>query len=260
MDDSVLHFYDQLSGDYHRLFEDWQGFVHRQGEALDRLLQAQLGSRPQSVLDCCCGIGTQAIALALRGYQVRGTDLSTQAVERARREAQTYGVAITFGVADVRTLAEHVTDSFDVVLACDNALPHLLSDADLQQGVRSMAARLRPGGLFVASIRDYDALVQERPRSTPLKVFDNNERRIVFQVWDWSADGRSYRLQQFILQGDGTTWQTQVYTTHYRALLRAELTAMLQRAGLNDVHWHPAEETGYHQPLVTARKPPAESP
>jgi len=256
MNDSVLHFYDQLSGDYHRLFEDWPRFVQRQGEALDRLLQTLLGSCPHSVLDCCCGIGTQAIALALRGYSVRATDLSAKAVERARREAQTYGVTIPFGVADVRKLAEHVTDSFDVVLACDNALPHLLDDADLQQGVSSMAARLRPGGLFVASTRDYDALVQERPRSTPLKVFDNgNERRIVFQVWDWAADGRSYRLQQFILQGDGTTWHTQVYPTHYRALLRAELTAFLERAGLGDVRWHRAEETGYHQPLVTARKP-----
>jgi SAM-dependent methyltransferase len=256
MDDSVLQFYDQLSGNYHLLFEDWRRSVQRQGEVLDRLLQAQFGGRPQSVLDCCCGIGTQAIGLALRGYAVQGTDLSAQAIERARREAEVFGVAIPFGVADVRSLAEHVAATFDVVLACDNALPHLLDDADLQQGVNSMAARLRPGGLFVASIRDYDELVRTRPRTTPLGVLDNGrERRVAFQVWDWSADGRSYRLQQFILQSDdGTTWHTAVYTTWYRALLRAELTAALIGAGLGEVRWHMPEQTGYHQPLVTARK------
>jgi SAM-dependent methyltransferase len=155
---------------------------------------------------------------------VQGTDISPRAIARARREAETLGVQIPFEVADVRTLNEHVTGIFDVVLACDNALPHLLTDEELQRALDNMAGRLRPGGLLLASIRDYDELVRQRPRTTPLRVFDDPEgRRIVFQVWDWTPDGRCYRLQQFIVRAVGAGWQTAQYATWYRALLREEL-------------------------------------
>jgi SAM-dependent methyltransferase len=256
MDDSAAPFYDQLSGNYHLLFEDWKRAVVWQGEVLDRLLRAAAGGRPEAVLDCCCGIGTQAIGLALRGYRVHGTDLSAEAVRRAADEARSFGVAVTFGVADVRTLADQVAGEFDAVLACDNALPHLLGDDDLRRGVGGMAAKLRPGGVFLASTRDYDELVRQRPRATPVRVYDDPEgRRVVFQVWDWAPDGRGYRFQQFILRDTGAGWHTAHYTAAYRALLREELGEALRGAGLADVRWHTPAESGFYQPLVTARKP-----
>jgi glycine/sarcosine N-methyltransferase len=255
MEDSVLQFYDRLSGDYHLLFEDWQKSVRSQAEVLDRLLRAHFEQPPSTVLDCCCGIGTQAIGLAARGYQVQGTDLSASAVERARREAEAFGVSVQFAVADVRALAEKVAGLFDVVLACDNALPHLLSNDHLQQAVNQMAAKLRPAGLFLASTRDYDDLVRQRPRGTPVRVFDDpGERRLVFQVWDWTADGQRYQVHQFLVRGAGEDWCTSHYATWYRALLRQELDEALRRGGLTEIRWHMPPDSGYYQPIVTARK------
>jgi SAM-dependent methyltransferase len=256
MESTVERFYDRLSGDYHLLFEDWKQAVLRQGEVLDHLLRAFLGPPPRSVLDCCCGIGTQAIALALRGYRVHATDLSAEAVRRASDEARAFGVAVTLGVADVRRLADQVAGEFDAVLACDNALPHLLGDDDLRRGVAGMAARLRPGGVSLATTRDYDELVRQRPRATPVRVYDDPAgRRVVFQVWDWAPDGRAYRLQLFILRETGAGWHTAHSTTEYRALLREEPSDALRGAGLTEVRWYTPEETGYYQPAVTARKP-----
>jgi 2-polyprenyl-3-methyl-5-hydroxy-6-metoxy-1,4-benzoquinol methylase len=254
MDHSVVTFYDGLSGDYHRLFEDWPQSVRRQGGVLDALLRRRLGRCPEAVLDCCCGIGTQAIGLALCGHRVHGSDLSARAVARACREAATFGVSATFSVADVCELAQQGGGLFDVVLACDNALPHLLDDDDLQRGVEGMAARLCQGGLFLASTRDYDTLVPQRPRATMPRIIDGASRRVVFQVWDWSPDGRTYWLHQFILCQEAAGWRTTQHTTQYRALRSEELTAALQRAGLCDIRWHRPEESGYYQPIVTARK------
>jgi SAM-dependent methyltransferase len=221
---------------------------------LDRLLRGLLVDRPLAVLDCCCGIGTQAIGLALLGHRVHATDLSSEAVGRAAREAATFGVQVTFGVADVRTLAEQVEGAFDAVIACDNSLPHLLADDDLRQGVAGMAAGLRPGGLFLATIRDYDALAKERPAATPVRVLAGPPRRVAFQVWDWSADGRSYRVHQFILKEEGG-WQTTHHAGQYRALLRDELAGALRQAGLIEVRWLEPNESSYYQPVVIARKP-----
>jgi SAM-dependent methyltransferase len=251
----VTRFYDLLAGDYHLLFEDWQQSVRRQGQVLDRLLSRGVGDRPLSVLDCCCGIGTQAIGLAIRGHRVVARDVSPRAVERARREAAEFGVSIQFAVSDLRHPATQPAGEFDAVLACDNSLPHLLTDEDLTKAVRNMADELREGGLFLASIRDYDGLIRERPRATPVRVFDGPAgRRIVFQVWDWSADGGSYRLHQFIVTEADTECRTARFTTNYRALLREDLNRAIGSAGLTDVCWHSPEESGFYQPVVTARK------
>ena len=151
---SPVDFYERLAPDYHLIFADWQASVRRQGTALDALIRARLGPPPLSVLDCSCGIGTQAIGLALCGYTVHATDLSPAAVARAEREAAALGAAVTWGVADLRTLDRQVAGTFNVVLSCDNSLPHLLSDDDLSLAARGMWAKLRPGGLLLASIRD----------------------------------------------------------------------------------------------------------
>jgi hypothetical protein len=77
----------------------------------------------------------------------------------------------------------------------------------------------------------------------------------VFQVWDWSADGGRYTVHQFILKDTADGWQTVHHATLYRALPRQELEGALHRAGLAEVRWHPPEESGFYQPVVTARKP-----
>lgn len=252
---SVPRFYDALAGSYHLIFEDWRKSVMRQGAALHRLVRSMLGDGSRRVLDCTCGIGTQAIGLAGRGHAVHATDVSAVAVERAEKEAASFGVALTTGVADVRELAKAVPGTFEVVITCDNSLPHLLTDEDLSAAARAMRAKLEPGGLLVASIRDYDGLALTRPRTDPPRVFDDEEgTRVVLQVWDWAPDARTYTLHHLILRAKGDEWTVaSAGSTGYRALLRAELADVLEKSGFAEITWHSPDETGFFQPIVTAR-------
>jgi SAM-dependent methyltransferase len=259
---SVAGFYDGLAAEYHLLFADWDASVRRQGVILDRLLVGQLAQpEPQRVLDCSCGIGTQAIGLALRGHRVHGTDLSPAAVERAQREAARLGATLTTEVADLRDLgALDVRDgTFDVVLSCDNAVPHLLTDEDLSRAAAGMYAKLRPDGLLVVSMRDYDQIIAEKPRAELPRVFDRPDgRQIAFQVWDWDADAPAdsptYTLHQYIVRERAAGWETHHEATIYRALRRDEWARIVHAAGFREVVWHLPEASGYYQPILTARK------
>lgn len=254
MADSVLEFYEQLASDYHLIFADWQKTVLWQAEVLDKLIRNKM-QHPLTVLDCTCGIGTQAIGLATRGYQVHATDLSPASVKLAKQAAESFGVALTFDVADLRSLKTEIEGEFNVVISCDNALPHLLSNEDLQLAAHHLWFKLKPNGLLIASIRDYDQAIDKKPRSTMPQMFDSPEgRRVVFQVWDWSKDGNTYQVHHFIVREIAGDWQTQHYITHYRALLRDELNQILQAAGFSDIDWQMPEVSGYYQPLVVARK------
>lgn len=255
MPDSVRQFYDTLAADYHLIFGDWNQAMQRHGTALNRLIRSHTwDTPPETILDCACGIGTQAIALAQQGYRVHGTDLSSAEVQRAAAEASQRGVVLKTGVADMRELAETVSGTFDVVLACDNALPHLLTEEDVLRTAQGMRARLRSGGLVLISIRDYDYLQRDKPPATMPWVFNEPEgRRIVFQVWDWSTDAPTYDLTLFILQEKAGVFQTTHVSTTYRAWQRAELNTIFSDAGFNDVRWHMPQDTGFFQPIVTAR-------
>jgi SAM-dependent methyltransferase len=218
------------------------------------LIRDRADGETSELLDFACGIGTQAIGLAALGYRVTGTDLSPAAVARARTEAAQRGLRLRFEQADMRAVDRVVDGPFDVVLAADNALPHLACEDEIRHAVSSLSTILRPGGLFLTSLRDYDAALISHPSSTPpVFIEQDGHRRIVHQVWEW-LDERCYRVHLHIALESGSSWHCRHHVGWYRALRRAELDRILRAAGLSDPGWHMPEKTGYHQPLVIARK------
>jgi len=253
LDDPTLGFYDQLADSFHLMFQDWNRSIAWQASILGPLIEAELPNGGLRILDCACGIGTQALGLAGRGHLLSGTDLSPAAIARARREAHERSLPIRFEVADMRDLSTVPESGFDVVLAADNALPHLLTEQDLARAVQQIRGKLRPGGLFLATIRDYDQIVIDRPTSTPPTFFqDGVYRRIYHQVWDWSSD-RQYTLHLYITQETGKGWSCRHFVSVYRAVLRDELTGILEGAGFREVRWLIPPAGAYYQPLVLAQ-------
>ncbi|HET9728321.1 MAG TPA: class I SAM-dependent methyltransferase [Acidimicrobiia bacterium] len=253
---SVAAFYDGLADHYDALYEDWWAGAQAHGRVIDGVLHELDVRPPASILDCACGIGTQALGLAALGYRVTGTDLSAGAVERARREAGVHSVQATLLVGDMRELDRVVPGPFAAVVCCDNSLPHLVADSELDRALSAIRGMLAPGGPLVASVRDYDNLLTKRPTGvTPIVRARANVREIVGQAWEWH-DGNRVHIDLFILrEGAPDSWTAQVHSTWYRAYTRDELTTALTRAGLVDVRWWDAATTGYYQPIVTARAP-----
>lgn len=247
-------FYDTLAADYHLLFGDWWTSAQRQGDVLGGLLRRHGVHPPARVLDCTCGIGTQALPLARQGYRVVGSDISQHAVERARSEARMRDIDVQLITADVRRVADVAGQGFDTVISTDNSLPHLLTDNDLAEALASIRRCLQPGGLLMASTRDYDALVRDRVAGVvPTEHDVDGQRWIVGQAWTWAADHKTVQISLFLLVQQERGWTTEVLTTTYRALLRSELTTALIAAGFEDVHWIHPDESGYYQQIVTAR-------
>ncbi|MFE9045881.1 class I SAM-dependent methyltransferase [Streptomyces sp. NPDC007818] len=250
---SVARFYDELADDYHLIYSDWDASIRRQGDALDALI----GLDRAAVLDCSCGIGTQAIGLALRGHRVTGTDISPRAAARAALEAAHRGLSLRTAAADMRRLP-FPDGQFDTVVCADNSLPHLLTEQDVNTALAEMRRVLRPGGQLLISTRPYDDLLRDRPASTPPQVSevaepDGGERTVTFQLWHWHDDGEHYDLEHFQLLPAGGEWRVQVRRTTYWALSRDRLTGLAAEAGFVDPRWRMPQETGFFQPLLVAR-------
>ncbi|KUJ37516.1 class I SAM-dependent methyltransferase [Streptomyces sp. NPDC093228] len=248
---SAANFYDELADDYHLIYANWDASIRRQGEVLDGLM----GRDHAAVLDCSCGIGTQAIGLALRGHRVTGTDLSARAAARAAREAARRKVSLRTAVADMRRLP-FPDARFDTVVCADNSLPHLLTEQDVHAALAEMRRVLRPAGLLLLSTRPYDDLLRDRPDSTPPQVHRpaaGGERTVTFQLWHWHEDGEHYDLEHFQLLPAEGEWHVKVRRTVYWALGRDRLAGFATDAGFADPEWRMPQETGFFQPLLVAR-------
>src|SRR5262245_39505184 len=97
--------YDKLAVHYHLIFENWETSMERQAATLSSVLHRSGLAATARILDCACGIGTQALGLAKLGFQVSGCDLSPLAVERARLEASQRGLNIQFSVVNMLNLS-----------------------------------------------------------------------------------------------------------------------------------------------------------
>lgn len=249
---TVRRFYDSLAESYHLIFDDWNRSIARQSAVLDHVLREQRDLGGCRVLDAATGIGTQALGLAARGYRVVGTDVSSRALARARREAADRGLTLSLATADFRCLPFR-DGTTDAVIACDNALPHLLSLSGIRAALGELRRVARAGGVCVISMRDYPSTppagtVERRPYGE--RVW-NDRRYFAEQEWRWN--GATYQLLLRIVPIDDIGERIEVETTYLALPIHAMLDLM-REAGFIDVQ---RLDDVFYQPLLLGTVPGA---
>ncbi|MBX3084120.1 MAG: class I SAM-dependent methyltransferase [Anaerolineae bacterium] len=240
VEDSILNdtasYYDSIANQYHLFYRDWEAAMQREGSLLRRTFRDQ---KIVKVLDASCGTGTQSIALARLDYEVTAADPNHSMLLHAQENARKFKVAddITFVNAHFLNLPRVVVGPFDAVITKGNSLPHLLTDADLMLALRNFYHLLRPGGMVVIGIRDYDFMLEDRPRFVPRQFHEDEEQDVIlFDVWDWD-DGppATVTFNTFIVSGKGEAYSVTKRAVVYRALRRQELEAMMKTVGFLDI-------------------------
>jgi ubiquinone/menaquinone biosynthesis C-methylase UbiE len=132
------------------------------------------GAAGGRVLEYGCGTGTYSFALAARGANVTGIDISDVAIEKASEKARLDGLDITYRRMDAEQL-EFPDNSFDVV--CGVAILHHL---DLDKAYAGLARVLRPGGhaVFMEPLAHNPAINLYRRLTPQLRTEDEHPLRM----------------------------------------------------------------------------------
>jgi 2-polyprenyl-3-methyl-5-hydroxy-6-metoxy-1,4-benzoquinol methylase len=247
-------FYDRLAPFYHLLYPNWEASSARQSRGLANVLNEFGVDCGSAILDAACGIGTQALGLAELGYNVTASDLAPAAVARAHHEARARGLAINFAAADLRHLSRVFRETFAAVLACDNAIPHLLSDDEIRTAFVECRRLLIPGGVFICSVRDYATIERRTPDHHPYGT-----RRVgeciyaAEQIWRWDGDQYDLTLR---LTEQRATEPVIVHElqSRYYAVTLSTLEQLLRDAGFAVVA---RRDEHFFQPLLVAVSPSA---
>ena len=163
-----------------------------------------------------------AASLTFLGFQVTTADTGTEALRLARERP------------------------FDLVIACDNSIPHLLSDDEIRAAFREMHRCAADGGGCLVSVRDYD------PSEAGTKVVpyglrtDGDRRFVVFQVWEYH--GPIYDLAMYFVEdAGGPECTTHVMRSRYYAVPVVHLVELMTESGFHDVR---RIDGRFFQPLI----------
>jgi SAM-dependent methyltransferase len=101
---------------------------------------------PGRALDLGCGTGTNAIAMAQRGWHVTAVDFSARAIQHARRKARRAETSVLWLRRDVTEL-EDLAGPFEFAL--DLGCYHSLDPAVRSRYVANLARLLLPGATYM---------------------------------------------------------------------------------------------------------------
>jgi glycine/sarcosine N-methyltransferase len=246
-------FYDSIAEFYPYFYRDWETQLQREGLGLRTIFRNRGVLR---VLDAACGAGTQAVPLAQLGFEVEAVDPSPGMLRKAFETAAAAGVRerIHFHRADFDYLPEVVKAPFDAIVCKGNALPHLLTDEEIETTILTFYALLRPGGTLVIGMRDFAPFMEERPHFIPgfTHKHEDDHEFITFDLWEWE-DGPPIIATQnlFIVRGRGDQFQTIKRQVRFRPLSTDEVKVVLLEMGFEDV----TDQPDRWERVLVARRP-----
>lgn len=230
--------YDKLASIYD-YFVNWDERLAYELPFLEQQLRAP-GKDPSQirVMDTACGTGHHAIALANIGFQMAGSDLYPEMVSLADANAKAAGEKVTFRTAGFGSINETFKQpgEFDAVLCLGNSLPHVASEQDLKKALQDFKDLLRPGGMLLLQMRNFDLVMGEKKRwMEPQTVKEGTTEWLFIRFYDFETDGKIQFNILSLHRKPNTPWHTQLTSTHLLPIFSEKLKADLTTLGFRDI-------------------------
>ena len=187
-----------------------------------------------------CGSGRLVAAMAAKGYDVTGLDLSQPMLDYLKRRLARRGHQAELVLGDMTKMS--FAKAFDAVFCTFNTFRHLMTEKDAVSHLRSVADNLRQGGLYILGFHlipmDADPECTERWKAAhggttvnvTLKVidFDRKERREMLRV-SVKAEKRSGKVERI-----RSEFPLRVYTPAQAKRTLAKVNDVLEIVGIYD--------------------------
>ena len=219
---SISEFYDNLTPDYDAM-TDFENRLGREA-AVFRPIIDRLAI--QTALDAGAGTGFHSLVLSKLGVNVTAVDISAEMIGKLKENSEKLRIPVDAVVSDFETLTKHISATFDAVFCLGNSLVHLLTEDALLKSISNFHSLLKPGGVLVIQILNYDRIIKERNRvqsirkagdTTFIRFYDYCENRLFFNILT-------------VKEADNKIDHT-INTVELHPLLKEEMSIYLERVG-----------------------------
>lgn len=225
-----MNSYNFLAGCYDKLTYDvdytaWADYIERHIQ--------KKGIPGTTILDLACGTGSLTLALAQRGYEMIGVDLSPDMLSEATDKVRDFdGIPPMFLCQSMDKLDLYGT--IDACVCCLDSVNYVTDPKKLQKAFERVHLFLMPGGLFL-----FDINTVEKLEGLDGQVF-LDETDDTYCIWRADYNKRShicsYFMDIFRLDEESGQWERGEELHEERAYTTEELTRFLKQAGFNEIH------------------------
>jgi len=163
------HYNEFLAPVYSWILGDFKNAYHANVEFFASLgLSSEHGDL---AVDLGCGPGCQALPLAETGFRVVAIDFCQQLLDELSERAG--DLQITTVCDDLTEFDKHIDEPADLIVCMGDTLVHLPDTASVDKCIDRVSSALKPGGMFIYSIRDYVSSEPEgADRFVPVRADD----------------------------------------------------------------------------------------
>ncbi|MDD4879401.1 MAG: class I SAM-dependent methyltransferase [Candidatus Omnitrophica bacterium] len=117
---------------------------------IERCIERYSDAKGRSILDIACGTGIHLMEFARRGYEVAGIDAKKEMVDFVLKKAAAECLKVECSQADMKRF--EMGRRFGCAACMLDSFRYLLTDDDIFSHLRSVAACLEDGGLYVIDL------------------------------------------------------------------------------------------------------------
>ncbi len=249
--EDIYSFYDALAHDYDAM-TDFENRFAREEPVFKGILNRY---SVHTALDAGAGTGFHSLLLAKLGVKVAAVDVSQEMLDRLQENAKKMQLSVDTAVLDFLDLAGSYDAQFDAVFCLGNTLVHLLTDEELRETLSNFHSLLKPGGVLIIQILNYDRILKEKKRVQNIKKKGNTT---FIRFYDYCNDRLYFNILK-VTEDAGRIHHT-INTVELRPLLKEELADCVERVGFTSIEhygslqFEPFDENGSSN-LVTVARP-----
>jgi glycine/sarcosine N-methyltransferase len=227
--------YDAFAADYHWLYLNY-GLSGARALAENNDVLTAAGPKAR-ILDCSCGVGIFAIALARRGHAVWGSDGSRGMIDKALSATRETNIHVPFKQCAWADLPDQFAERFDVVFCLGNAIGHVRNREEMEQSLRGMRNVLRDGGKLVLDSRNWELIRRVRARFTNYPWRERSGRRCLpIHLWSYPENfGEAHTIEVTLVFDTGESASVRSYPVVYYPFRFEELEERLWSAGFSEI-------------------------
>lgn len=185
---------------------------------LDNLLTELKLTSGNAILDIACGKGRHALYLNKKGFNVTGTDLSSESIRHCKKFETT---GLQFFKHDMREIFK--TNYYDAAFNLFTSFGYFDNRTEHLKAVESAALALKPGGIFVLDYFNSEKVVCDLPCSFAAKA-----KGIVFTIEKKIKDNFIEKEIRFTDKGNDF-----LFTEKVTLFTHADFEQFFKEAGLN---------------------------
>ncbi len=239
-------FYATIAGNYSEIFP----YKPIQVEFIKSHAGELIG---KSVLDIGCATGDLVKNIATEGARVTGIDLSRELLSIAQKE--NHHPNARYLLVNMLHIGQEFDNAmYDVVNCFGNTIVHLHDLKEIQQTIKAVYAKLKPGGYFFLQLLNYDYIAQEKIEELP--VIETNNLKFA-RKYRFNGESQIVRFTTALYIKEEN--QEISNKTSLFMVRRNQLQALLEIVGFREITFYAdfngVEFGGKHLPLVIkARK------